>query len=185
MPMASAIHYRVSMTTQRFYVRPNLSNNKMAPRKLLTEKNKQYCRNYREKNKDKYRQEDRERKVRQRLRMKLLEPAKYKVKQEEDRARKRLERARKKKAVLEEQEQDQDHNANCQPEEPNTSFTHWATKNGSLIKAQQALPKSPRKRKKIIGSLVNKFNLQPQPQMETLTVFLLTHFNSTLTCFQC
>ncbi len=104
------------------YVRPNLSNNTMAPRKLLTEKNKQYCRNYREKNKDKYRQEDRERKVRQRLRMKLLEPAKYKVKQEEDRARKRLERARKKKAVLEEQEQDQDHNANCQPEEPNITF---------------------------------------------------------------
>ena len=44
--------------------------------------------------------------------------------------------------------------------ELDTSFTNKAIKSRSLSKAQQALPKSPRKRNEIIGSLVNKFHLR-------------------------
>ena len=130
----------------------------MPPRKFVDKKNAQYCRKYREKNKEKYRKNDRERKVRQRMRMKLVNPIKYKAKQEQDRIRKRLERSRKRKAANEEEEQDP--NIDIHTGELDTSFTHKAIKNRSLSKAQQALPKSPRKRNEIIGSLVNKFHLR-------------------------
>ena len=61
-----------------------------------TSENKDYCKRYREKNRETYWENDAERKRAQRVKIKLQDPELYELKKKEERERKQLSRLRKK-----------------------------------------------------------------------------------------
>ena len=71
----------------------------MSPAKKTSE-NKDYCKRYREKNREKYRKNDAERKRAQRVKVKLQNPELYELKKKEERERKQLSRLRKKLGLI-------------------------------------------------------------------------------------
>ena len=71
----------------------------MSPPKKTPE-NKDYCKRYREKNRETYRENDAERKRAQRVKIKLQDPELYELKKKEARERKQLSRLRKKLVLL-------------------------------------------------------------------------------------
>ena len=71
----------------------------MSPAKKTSE-NKDYCKRYREKNREKYRKNDAERKRAQRVKVKLQNPELYELKKKEERERKQLSRLRKKFGLI-------------------------------------------------------------------------------------
>ena len=123
----------------------------MAPTKTT---NAERCRKYRQAHSDKYKQADALRKKHARAKTKVLDPEKYKFKKEMDKLRKREERLRKKLAAAVSNE-----TTPC-----TSSYKHKSIKFRSLKKVENSLPKSPRKKKEIIGHLASKFNLRIQFQ---------------------
>ena len=138
-------------------------------------KNKDYCRKYRKKNLEKYRVDDKFRKQNARDVLKVLKPAQYEMKLKADRERKRLYRARLKLGLITPKRKLDDPPPEPQPvssstPEPSpsnsassvpseTSFSNKQSKARSLSRVDKALPKSPTKKKEIIGSLLQRYAL--------------------------
>ena len=108
--------------------------------------NAERCKRYREKHSEEYRNQDALRKKRSRLILKSNNAVHEEYKRKE-RERKRTAKLRK--------------NAlNNQPLKPSTSFSSAAVKSRSVKKVEKSLPKSPRKKWKVITKLVSKFRVR-------------------------
>ena len=129
-------------------------------------KNREYCRKYRHKNLEELRKRDKERKKLKRDNCKFFHRDKYEEYKEKDRERKA---AKKAKTVLTDPPKT--------PVSQSSSFKHNCTKIRSLKKADNALPRSPNKKKEIISSLASKYQLRiaqihkkrPGPKCKGLT----------------
>ena len=134
----------------------------MSPAKKTSE-NKDYCKRYREKNREKYRKNDAERKRAQRVKVKLQNPELYELKKKEERERKQLSRLRKKFGLINQSPVTSESTvaaANNDAATPSTSFSTKQAKARSISRAEKALPKSPRKKNEILGSLAKKYKLR-------------------------
>ena len=134
----------------------------MSPAKKTSE-NKDYCKRYREKNREKYRQNDAERKRAQRVKVKLQNPELYELKKKEESERKQLSRLRKKLGLINQSPVTSESiaaAANNDAATPSTSFSTKQAKARSISRAEKALPKSPRKKNEILGSLAKKYKLR-------------------------
>ena len=130
----------------------------MSPAKKASE-NKDYCKRYREKNREKYRKNNPERKRAQRVKVKLQNPELYELKKKEQRERKQLSRLRKKLRLINQSPITSESTAaaaNNDVATPSTSFSTKQTKARSISRAEKALPKSPRKKNEILDSLAKK-----------------------------
>ena len=128
-----------------------------------TSKNKDYCKIYREKNRETYRKNDAERKKAQRLKVKLENPELYEVKKKEERERKQLSRLRKKLGLVNQFPATSESitaAANNDAATPSTSFSTKQAKARSISRAEKALPQSPRKKNEILCSLAKKYKLR-------------------------
>ena len=129
----------------------------MSPAKK-TSGNKDYCKRYREKNREKYRENDTERKRAQRVKVKLQNLELYELKKKDERERKQLSRLRKK--LINQSPVTSDSTAaaaNNDAATPSTPFSTKQAKARSISRAEKALPKSPRKKNEILGSLAKKY----------------------------
>ena len=127
----------------------------MSPAKK-TSGNKDYCKRYREK----YRKNRAERKRAQRVKVKLQNPELYELKKKEERERKQLSRLRKKLGLINQPPVTSDSTAaaaNNDAATPSTPFSTKQAKAQSISRAEKALPKSPRKKNEILGSLAKKY----------------------------
>ena len=125
-----------------------------------TKTNREYCKEYRESNKEKYRKSDRERKKFKRDCLKFMEPEKYEVKKKQERERLRLYRIRKKEEARLEKER-----KGKEAEQQNTleglvSFKNKQSFSRSVKKAENALPFSPTKKKEVINGLAQRYQLR-------------------------
>ena len=137
----------------------------MAPPKSEAERrerNKRYCQQYRQKNKEKYRKRDAERKTYERAKLKLTNPELYELKKAEDRDRAKLYRMRKKLNLINPEKDTTNENENNPA--PSTSFTTKQALSRSVNKVQKALPFSPRKKSEVIGKLAQKLQLRIAPK---------------------
>ena len=112
-------------------------------------KNREYCRKYRQKNLEELRKRDKERKKLKRDNRKFFHCDKYEEYKKKDRERKAAQKA---KTII----TDSPKTPVSQP----SSFQHHCTKIRSLKKADNALPRSPNKKKEIISSLASKYQLR-------------------------
>ena len=122
----------------------------MSPAKKTSE-NKDYCKRYRE------------RKRAQRVKVKLQNPELYELKKKEERERKQLSRLRKKFGLINQSPVTSESTiavANNDAATPSTSFSTKQAKARSISRAEKALPKSPRKKNEILGSLAKKYKLR-------------------------
>ena len=122
----------------------------MSPSKKTFE-NKDYCKRYREKNRETYRENDAKRKRAQRAKIKLQDPELYELKKKEERERKQFSRLRKKLGLVNQSpatSQSTTAAANNDAATPSTSFSTKQAKAQSIRRAEKALPQSPRKKNK-------------------------------------
>ena len=127
----------------------------MSPAKE-TSGNKDYYKRYREK----YWENDTERKRAQRVKVKLQNPELYELKKKEERERKQLSRLRKKLGLINQSPVTSDSTAAAANNDAATPSTPSSTKQAkarSISRAEKALPKSPRKKNEILGSLAKKY----------------------------
>ena len=116
------------------------------PKSKLTEaqrkeRNKRYCKKYRQTHKERYQLLDAERKSNEQTKLKLMNPELYRLKKADDRERAKLYRLRKKCALVNTEIVEQ-------VEEQDLSTVSFRTKqslNRSVHKVEKALPCSPRK----------------------------------------
>ena len=117
------------------------------------ERNKQYCKKYRQIHRDQYRKVDSQKKAYERMKLKVMKPEVYELKKAEDRERAKQYRLRKKLNLVANEipveEQDQSPSS--------SSFTTKQSLNRSVKKVEKALPFSPRKKTEVIGNLAKKF----------------------------
>ena len=129
-----------------------------------TSENKDYCKRYGKKNREKYRKNDAERKRAQRVKVKLQNPYElYELKKKEERERKQLSRLRKKLCLINQSPVTSESTAaaaNNDAATPSTSFSTKQAKARTISRAEKALPKSPRKKNEILGSLAKKYKLR-------------------------
>ena len=123
-------------------------------------KNAGYCSKYRNKDIDKICQKGKERKNFERKYVKYCDEKNYEEKNRKDRERKRLA----KKSKLEQIDQPSPVTTREKTETEGTeastsSFKHKATKYRSLRRVDDALPKSPRKKKEIVTNLAKKYSV--------------------------
>ena len=131
------------------------------PKSKLTEaqrkeRNKRYCKKYRQTHKERYQLLDAERKSNERTKLKLMNPELYRLKKADDRERAKLYRLRKKCALVNTEIEEQ-------VEERDLSTVSFRTKqslNRSVHKVEKALPCSPRKKSEVIEKLAKKFQLR-------------------------
>ena len=134
----------------------------MSPAKQKSE-NKDYCKRYREKNREKYRKNDAERKKAQLVKVKLQNPELYELKKKEERETKQLSRLRKKLGFINQSPVTSESTAAAASNDaatPSTSFSTKQAKARSISRAEKALPKSSRKKNEILGSLAKKYKLR-------------------------
>ena len=135
----------------------------MSPPKKSSE-NKDYCKRYREKNRATYRKSDAERKRAQCEKVKLLNPELHELKKKEERERKQPFRLRKKLGPVNQSSATSESRAapnnNATNTTPSTSFSIKQARARSISRAEKALPKSPRKKTEILGSLAKKYQLR-------------------------
>ena len=98
----------------------------MSPAKK-TSGNKDYCKRYREKNREKYRKNDTERKRAQRVKVKLQHPELYELKKKDERERK-LSRLRKKLGLINQSPITSDSTAAAANNDAATPSTPFSTK---------------------------------------------------------
>ena len=123
--------------------------------------NAEKCRKYREKKKENYRKNDALRKKHSRLLLKLKDKGEYNLQKEKEKLRKRAEREKKK--ISSEPIPPATPTA-ASTLEPSTSasgsssaFKHRCTKQRYMKKIEKYLPKSPAKRREVLGEIANKF----------------------------
>ena len=110
------------------------------------------CKRYRRKNADKYKINDALRKKRARQLLKINKDQ-YEEHKKKERERKRLAKLGKNIAI-------NHHSQEPLDSQPSTSFSNSAVKSRIIKKVEKSLPKSPRRKKKVIKSLASKFNVK-------------------------
>lgn len=125
-------------------------------RQVTKEKNSEYCLKYRHKNIEACRQKEKERKRRERAIRKVLHPEKHAVFKKKDRERKA---AKKQDRIREDEARKKHANENSE----SSSFKHNSIKSRSLNRADNALPRSPTKKKEIVLGLADRYKLRIQP----------------------
>ena len=131
----------------------------MSPAKK-TSGNKDYSKRYREKNRERYRKNDTERKRVHRVKVKLQNSELYELKKKDEREKKQFSRLRKKLGLINQSPVTSDSTAaaaNNDAATPSTPFSTKQAKARSISGAEKALPKSPRKKNEILGSVAKKY----------------------------
>ena len=121
-----------------------------------------YCKKYRQKNKEAYRKADIERKKLTRESLKYLEPKKYQLRLAKDRARSQRNRESKRNETIDlavDATQASTTTTKSKEQEKNAFSTRQAYQR-SIKKAEKHLPFSPRKRLEVVGELAQKFKLR-------------------------
>ena len=126
-----------------------------------SERNKKWCKNYREKNREEYRKRDAERKRMARMTGKFTKPAVYELKKKAERWRLRIYRQRQKLELINTKQTNTSTEVSLQEEgRESSSFSNKQSKYRSLSKVEKALPSSPNKRREVVGALAKKYKLR-------------------------
>ena len=126
-----------------------------------SERNKKWCKNYREKNREEYRKRDAERKRMARMTGKFTKPAVYELKKKAERLRLRIYRQRQKLELINTKQTNTSTEVSLQEEgRESSSFSNKQSKYRSLSKVEKALPSSPNKRREVVGALAKKYKLR-------------------------
>ena len=140
------------------------------------ERNKKWCKNYSEKNREEYRKRDAERKRMRRMTEKLSKPAVYEFKKKVERERLRMYSQRQKLRLINTKQTSTSTEISLQEEGREfSSFSNKQSKFQSLSKTEKAFQSSLNKRREVAGALAKKYklriNLLPQksgPKAEVL-----------------
>ena len=111
-----------------------------------SERNKKWCKNYREKNKEEHRKRDTDRKRMVRITKKITKSAVYELKKKAERERIRMYRQRQKLGLINTKQTSTSTEVSLQEEgRESSSFSNKQSKYRSLSKAEKGLPSSPNK----------------------------------------
>ena len=128
---------------------------------IRSERNKKWCKNYREKNREECRKRDAERKRMARMTEKLTKPAVYELKKKAERERLKKNRQRQKIGLINAKQISASPEVSLQEEGREcSSFSNKQSKYRSLSKAEKALPSSPNERTEVVGALAKKYKLR-------------------------
>ena len=136
------------------------------PQSNKSQSNKDYCKRYREKNKDALRKKERERKEGSREYEKYVCSEKYQQRLQNDRFRSREYRKRKKAESSQANQtpstSSQDTSSATSSQASESAFGSKQSFCRSISRAGKYLPNSPRKKTEVIGNLAKKYNLRIQ-----------------------
>ena len=126
-----------------------------------SERNKKWCKNYTEKNREECHKRDAERKRMARMTEKLTRPAVYEFKEKSERERLGIYRQRQKLGLINAKQISASTEVSLQEEgRESSSFSDKQSKYRSLSKAAKALPWSANKQTEVVGALANKYKLR-------------------------